>query len=125
MKAANSKIVKYTAIIVASFIAGIVNALFGTGAGMIFILTLNLINKGAQKEVFASVSVVVLILSVISAFMYAKAGEFSLSESWYYALCGTVGGIVGALLLDKIKAKYLNVILALLLIYCGARMIMR
>ena len=120
-----SKFMKSAAIIAASFVAGTVNALFGTGAGMIFILILNLLYRNAQKEVFASVSFAVLILSAVSAVMYARSGIFSLSDSWYYAVCGAVGGIIGAFLLEKIRAKYLNIILALLLLYSGVRMIMR
>ena len=113
-------------IVLISFIAGMVNAVFGTGAGMVYILLLGgLFKSKGERDIFASVSFAVLGLCIVSDVVYAIRGNFSIKNSWYYAIAGGIGGTIGALLLNVIKPRYLKMLLALFLIYAGIRMILK
>ena len=49
-------------IAVSSFIAGLINAVFGTGAGMIYIIALSRLGAGRDSRIFATSSLAVLVL---------------------------------------------------------------
>ena len=110
-------------IAVSSFIAGLINAVFGTGAGMIYIIALSRLGVGRDSRIFATSSLAVLVLSAVSATAYAVRGQLPLTNALPMCIFGAIGGAIGALLLGKINPKLLRLLLAVLLIIGGVRMI--
>ena len=111
--------------LVLSLVAGVVNGLLGTGGGIIILFTLFLIDKTAVKENFASASGVVIIMSVVSAVLYYLRGNIDLREFNIYIIPAILGGLCGAVVLYKMKSKFLNKIFAVFVIYAGVSMIFK
>ena len=110
---------------VLSFVAGGINGFLGTGGGIVFVLMLSFLTKNESKDNYATSLCATFIISSISIIPYIKNScvDFSIIEQ--VALPAILGGIVGALVVDKIKVKYLNMIFALLIIYSGFSLITR
>ena len=102
-----------------SFVAGGINGFLGTGGGIIFILMLSLLTENQAKDNYATSLCAVLIISAFGVVTYARRSYVDFSMIAQVALPAVLGGIVGALLVDKIKVKYLNAAFALLIIYSG------
>lgn len=118
---------KYNAILFClfSFIAGGVNGLLGTGGGIIFVYMLSKLTKNKAKDNFATTICATLPISAVSAVIYFKNSNVDLSLIPKLVVPALAGGIVGALAVDKINKKWLNIIFALLVIYSGTCMIFR
>ncbi len=110
---------------VLSFLAGGVNGFLGTGGGIIFVYTLSLITNNDKKDNFAQTLCATIPISAITLFNYAKAEmvDYSLmKEIW---LPCALGGLVGAVLVERLKLPWLKGIFAILVIYSGTCMIFR
>lgn len=108
-----------------SFIAGGVNGFLGTGGGIIFIFMLSFLTKNENKDNYATSLCATLIISSIGLFSYLKNKCVDFSTIGQVWLPAVFGGIVGAVIVDKINAKYLNMIFSLLIIYSGFNMIFK
>ncbi len=100
--------------------AGIVNGFLGTGGGILLMFALSLLPKGdedAARDRFATVIAIILPLSLISAVMYGKNVNFELSTP--YLIPGILGGITGALLLDKLSVSLVKRLFAIMVIWAG------
>ncbi len=106
--------------------AGFINGLLGTGGGIIIIFALGkLFPDSDPKDNFASAIACILPMSVVSAGFYLTGGSVALGEVGTYILPAIIGGILGALLLCKIKTNLLKKLFALLIIWAGVSMVMR
>ncbi|MCQ2432525.1 MAG: TSUP family transporter [Clostridia bacterium] len=116
-----------------AFAAGFTNGLLGTGGG---ILLLYLLKSGvsrrthrtppAGKDAYAAVILCVLPLSVLSFLYYQDGGMFEKvpGDMLIPCLCGAVpGGILGALLLDRIRVTTAEYLFAALVLFAGFRML--
>ena len=107
----------------ASFSAGLLNGLLGTGGGMILVFTLSkLLSPTRGKEVFVLSSVGVAVFSLVSATFYGTGGNLDTARLPLLALGGMAGGLLGALLLERISLFWLRKIFALLLLYSGLKL---
>ncbi len=105
---------------VLSICAGIVNGFLGTGGGIVLMFALSLIpssNESSTRDRFATVIAVILPLSLISAITYGK--NVDLNTASPYILPGIFGGIIGALLLDKLSVKIVKRLFAAMVIWAG------
>lgn len=102
-----------------SFVAGGINGFLGTGGGIIFIFMLSFLTKNDDKDNYATSLCATFIISSVGVFSYLKNERVDFSIIAEVAIPAIVGGIVGAMIVDKIKVKYLNMIFALLIIYSG------
>ena len=104
-------------------LAGIINGLFGSGAGMIILpaLSSNLDEIKSRGTTLMSV----LFLSIISSIFYLKNPQNSidLQSVWYVAAGGVIGGLGGAKLINIIPIKYIQILLSGFMIYTGIRML--
>ena len=111
-------------IAIIGMVAGVINGLFGSGAGMIIlpVLANNIDGIKARGTTLMSV----LFLSIISSIFYIKnlSIQISLETIWYVVAGGIIGGALGAKLINKIPSKYLEVLLAIFMIGTGIRMIL-
>lgn len=120
----NSKLYSKIKVPLSGFLAGLVNALFGAGGGLIAVSAF----KGAgfpQKKAQTSAIAVILPLCLISSAVYTLRGYFSLGDALPYLPFGLVGAFIGARLLKKTPEVTLKKIFALFLIYTGIKMLTR
>ena len=122
---------------VGSITAGLINGLIGTGGGIILYLTLKLISKsdkknGGQphdtnmiKDIMANIIAVVVPISAVSAAIYMIRGEIVYGELMPYIPAAVIGGLAGAILLNKLKPKIIKKIFAVMIIYAGTQMLFK
>ena len=113
----------------AGVLSGVVNGLLGTGGGILTVLFLSKIYAKEKiystKDIFAIPLCASLIMSVASLFFYLSEGFSELSASAPYMLAAVPGGVIGAILLDKLNSKTMKIIFALLVIWAGIGMIVK
>ena len=113
---------------------GFINGLLGTGGGIFLVYTLRWYSeRHAQdgrgilgtRDVYAGALAVMLPISVFSATHYARAGALDLSSFAPLLLPSVVGGVLGGILLDKLRIDLLRRLFALLVLCSGILMILR
>ncbi|MBQ7897931.1 MAG: sulfite exporter TauE/SafE family protein [Clostridia bacterium] len=101
------------------FSAGIVNGLFGTGAGIVFVFFFASLAFSADRT-FATTNITVLFISLVSLFIYLKNRTLTPEVLPYFFesafLPALTGGAVGSILLSKLKGGFLNKLFSLLVI---------
>lgn len=112
------------AIGLAGLFVGFLNGLFGAGGGMIAVPALRWLGLEEAKAHATSISIT-LPLAVASGLLYLRASHFALSDAWIYLPGGVVGAIVGALLLQKLKIKWLQRIFSLVVIFSAGRLLLK
>lgn len=113
----------------AGILSGIVNGLLGTGGGILTVLFLSKIyakdSAYSTKDIFAITLCSSVLMSSASLLFYISSGCFSVSESAVYMLFAIPGGVLGAILLDKLSSKTMKLIFALLVIWAGISMMIK
>ncbi|MBE5754272.1 MAG: sulfite exporter TauE/SafE family protein [Clostridiales bacterium] len=117
----NKKTILYS--ILVGVLSGFINGIFGGGGGMIVVPMLNLILKYDEKIAHATAILIILPISIISSLFYAAFGNFDLKIGIPTGIGVTVGGIVGALLLSKLKAKWVSIIFSFVMLAAGVKML--
>ena len=115
------------AVLLLSFAGGILNGLVGSGSGIVFLFLWPLISaESGTKARYAFAMTCVLIVSIVSLFLYPSEASADLSFSVLASavLCGIFGGTGGAILKDRIKTSLLNRVFALLTLYSGLSMVL-
>lgn len=111
------------------FAAGFVNAMLGSGGGILLLYALHYAKKAVSpdevRDQFATVISVMIPLSVLSAIFYFHAELPPLSVWLTFSLPGVAGGILGAMFLDRIHTSFLKNAFSLLTIYAGIQMLLR
>ncbi len=107
-----------------SFAGGVLNGLLGTGGGIILLFALTmLLSPEHTKEAFVISSAAVLVFSAVSVLFYGRGNGVHTGLFPPLAMAAAGGGIVGALLLDRLSTGGLRKIMAVLFIYTGAKML--
>ena len=103
------------------FFIGCINALFGSGGGM---LTVPYLSKNglSQNKAQASSLAVILPLSIFSSLLFLKSGTVNITDLLPYLPGGVVGAVLGGILLKKIPSKALKIIFSFFMYYAAIRM---
>ena len=112
----------------AGFLAGIANGLLGAGGGIIAVFALSyFLRLGGyeRRDLYANALCVMLPISAVSCLRYAVAGHLVTEGFGVYAIPAVLGGIVGGVLLGRLRASLLKKIFGLLVIYSGILLIVR
>ena len=113
----------------AGILSGIVNGLLGTGGGILTVLFLPKIyakdSSYSTKDIFAITLCSSVIMSMASLLFYLSSGCFSVSDSALYMLAAVPGGVLGAILLEKLSSKTMKLIFALLVVWAGISMMIK
>lgn len=110
-------------LVIFSALAGFVNGFLGGGGGVLIVALLLAVVKLHQKHAQATALLIILPLTVVSAAVYLIKGNVEWTPALWATLGVVVGGIVGALLLSKIKGNVAKIIFALVLIAGGIKML--
>lgn len=98
-----------------SFFAGVINGLFASGAGQIIVFILiyflNIKTHNARATSVFAISIVTIFTFIRYMFLI----EFKIKEVIIVAICGLIFGGVGAKIMKKIPADYLNLISGMLI----------
>lgn len=107
--------------------AGFINGLLGSGGGIlvVFGMTPLIADADGKRDVFANALAVMIPISLVSAITYASAGRIDIGEFGIYVLPAAIGGVIGAVLLDKLKVGFLRRLFAILVIWSGVYLITR
>ena len=104
-------------------LGGVINGLFGAGAGLLLVPLIKLVAKLDEKKVHATTLGCVMFMCVASSivFLINKQVDFNLTL-WCF-IGSLIGAILGTFLLQKFKNKVINLIFSVLLITAGVLMI--
>ena len=106
--------------------AGLVNGLLGAGGGILIVFGLApLLGRDAEnrRDIFANALCVMLPVSVVSLINYTAAGHLPQADFAPILIPCVIGGLAGALLLDRVNTTALQRLFALIVIWSGATMI--
>lgn len=109
--------------LVLSFFAGVINGLFGGGAGMLIVVMLNKVFKLSEKQSHASAVFIVLPLCVVSIILYIFTGNFDINNGYFVILGAVLGGYLGAKLLQKLNVFAIKFLFAFAVLYCAIKLL--
>ena len=121
-----SKIKKHTLIGGLSVLAGLINGFVGAGGGIILIFLFYLLGSGESsdfKDNLVMTVIGVIPMSTAAFFVYARGSNVDFEIIGRLFIPITLGGVLGAYLMDKIDKRLLTVIFSALMIYSGIRMV--
>ena len=100
-------------------LAGICSGLTGLGGGAVMLLLLKGIYKGDELKAFASVTAVVLPMTVICSAIYCINDPDVIFIALPYLPFAIAGGCFGAFLIGRIKPGYLTAVFSALTVFAG------
>lgn len=103
---------------------GLLNGFFGAGGGMVGVPMLRAVGL-ETKECHATCIAIIAPLALASAYLYMRAGVFSLQQTYIYLPGAVLGAMVGGWLLPKLSSIWVRRLFGGLIIFAGVRMIMR
>ena len=108
--------------LVAGILAGILNGFLGSGGGIIIVFVMGLLlPQRDPKDIFATAVLSVLPMSIVSTYFYYRGGGISITDHAPYYASALFGGILGAVLLDKIPTALIKAVFAVLMLWAGFR----
>ena len=110
-------------IIAIGIATGLCNGLFGAGGGMIVVPSMVHFLKVNEHDAHATAIAVILPLVIVSSFIYFKNGYIDMGKTLPVAVGSVIGGVSGALLMNRIPSKWLRKIFALFMIAAALRLI--
>ena len=112
----------------ASVISGFCNALIGAGGGIILSYALTRLAQDDfpdKRDVYVNAQAAMIPGCALSCLIYASRGSLNTTGFSIYAIPAAIGGIIGSILLSKIKNVWIAKLFALLVIWSGARMLLK
>ena len=106
--------------------AGLINGLLGAGGGIVAVWALSRVlshRLSDRRDAFANALAIMLPISAISAAVYAMRGAIDSRELDILIIPAIAGGLIGALVLDKINVTWLRLIFAVIIVYSGLTML--
>lgn len=107
----------------AGLLTGAVNGLFGGGGGMVAVPLLKNMLGYTEKRAHATAILVIAPVCAVSAVTYIINGYFSAEVVIPAAIGSVAGGMVGALLLDKLPVFIVNLVFIAVMLAAGLRML--
>ena len=102
---------------------GIVNGFFGSAGGIFAVQTMEKLGLEDKKSHATSI-LAILPMSIASGIVYFLGGHIAFNGDTWMLLAGAcAGGIIGAMLLGKLKGGIVDAIFTLLILASGVRML--
>lgn len=109
--------------ITAGFSTGIANGLFGGGGGMVAVPLLTKMCNYHEKQAHATAIFIIAPICGVTAIVYIICGYARLNIIIPTAIGSTIGGLIGALLLNKFPKAIINYIFISIMLIAGIRML--
>ena len=109
--------------IITGCVAGLANGLFGGGGGMVVVPMLVYFLSYQNSFAHATAILIILPISILSSILYASFGIVNLKILLPVGAGVVFGGVLGALLLNKISNKWISVIFSLVMAFAGLKML--
>lgn len=110
--------------IILGLACGLINGFLGSGGGIIAVQSMEKLGKDSKKS-HATALLVIMPLSIISAFVYYRNGSIVFDgNTWALLGGGAIGGLVGAMLLGKASTKVIDCIFTVIIIASGVWMLL-
>ncbi|WP_026893982.1 sulfite exporter TauE/SafE family protein [Clostridiisalibacter paucivorans] len=107
-------------------LVGIINGVFGSGGGIILVLSLIYILHLEEHKSHSTAIFIILPLSVLSTVLYFKNNVIHLDNDLLIICSGSViGGLIGAKLLNYIPTNALKKIFGIIMIIASVRMVIK
>ena len=104
-------------------IAGIVSGLFSTGGGMILVPAYIYILKEDPKKARGTSIFCILPMVITTGILYYQERYINMNIAILCAIGGSIGGLIGAKFLKKLKEKNLKIVFTIFLAYISFRML--
>jgi uncharacterized membrane protein YfcA len=121
---------KVAIVAIGGLLAGLCNGLLGAGGGIVVVLALSAAlpdDEDSRQSLYANALCVMLPLSLLTLATYALRGNVPdgfLGADYASILVGAaIGGILGALITDKLSSRALKKIFAALTVLAGVLMV--
>ena len=105
-------------------IAGFINGLFGSGAGMIVLPGLISVMKLDSKVARGTSLFILLVVSTVTCFFYVR-NITDYEALWFITAGGILGGVIGSRFSKVIPENILKIILGSMMLISGVRMFLR
>ena len=102
-----------------SIICGIINGLFASAAGQLMVFYLVFILKKESHNARATSIFCISLITIVSLIGYLKLAKFKLYQVIITIMCGGVFGILGSMVMKRIKSNWLNLISGILVFGFG------
>ena len=100
---------------------GTINGFFGAGGGMLVVPILQFVFKKTAQTSHATAILIILPITLASAIVYIFNGTFDLGLTLSVGGGVVLGGIVGAILLGKLKPKVIGYVFSAIMMFAGIR----
>ena len=111
--------------LLSGILAGMLNGFLGSGGGIILIFIMGVLMPDREaKDIFATAVLSILPMSAVSAYFYHRGGGALAMEYAPYYASALFGGVLGAVLLDKISTMLLKTVFAVLMLIAGFRAVL-
>ena len=115
-------------VVLAGLLAGFANGLVGAGGGIIAVFAFSYFLRSGEyerRDLYANALCTMLPISAASCLRYAAAGHLVTDGFGLYAIPAVLGGLLGGILLGRLRASLLKKLFGLLVIYSGVMLILR
>ena len=115
-------------LLAAGLLAGFLNGLLGAGGGIPVVFFLSWMlgeDLKDRRDLYANALCVMLPISAVSCIQYAASGNLRTEGFGLYAVPAIIGGVVGGILLTRLRASLLKKLFGALVIYSGVLLIIR
>ena len=112
----------------ASALSGFCNSVIGAGGGILLSLALLKLARDEipdRRDVYVNSQAAMIPGCALSCLIYSLNGSLDATGFSLYAIPAALGGILGSLLLTKIKSVWISRLFAFLVIWSGIRMILK
>ena len=118
----DNKSLKIFLYVIFGVLIGFINGFLGGGGGMLVVALLLAIGKLSQKNAHATALMIILPISIVSAVIYLLNGNGDWQKILFATIGVVVGGVLGALLLNKLNGNVAKLIFSIILIMAGVKM---
>lgn len=102
---------------------GVINGLFGAGAGLLLVPLIQFVSKLDEKKVHATTLGCVMLMCISSSVVFFVHKQIDYKLTLWCFIGSLAGAILGTFLLQKFKNKVVNIIFSCLLVVAGVLMI--
>ena len=103
--------------------AGLINGMFGAGAGLLLVPMIKFVARIEDKKTHATTLACVLFMCLASSVVFFINKEYDFITIIPCLIGSLIGAVAGTFLLQKFKNKVINLIFSFVLIVAGVMMI--